>query len=282
MNEHAFDKEERDGLFDVNCHWWSGNELVEHSHSDYYEILIITDGQVSTKINNDFFSCKKGTAIFLRPNTFHCIEKGEKTSHYNIAVREEYFNALFSSNEYLFNALSEGYIVFNLPVLSFNYLLSLISKINNEEFTTLSHTLIDNVLNTLACHVMLEKDSNGQTNDKIQSYCNHAITKIDGGAYLNKKVNEIIATYPVSQPTFISRFKKITGKTPSQYLNYKRLQKAKNLLSTTSLSILEISLKIGYDSLSHFIKLFKSCFSCTPLEYRNKSKKKGKVYTYDS
>lgn len=281
MKNFIFDVKERSGAFDVNYHWWSGEELSEHYHSDYYEILIITDGEISTRINDEVFVCKKGDLIFLCPNTSHSITKGCKSAHCNMAVREEFFNSLIMSNDTVTNALSRGFIIFTPPVLTFNFILSLARKIDNDNITALSHSLTDCILSTLICHIMLEKTPSLSLN-KIESQCKDAISKIDSGKFLSKKVNDIISAYPISQPSFIAQFKKITGKTPSKYLNEKRLQKAKKLLLTTNLSVLDISLNVGYDSLSHFIKIFKKRYNLTPLEYKLKANEKDKIFTHDT
>jgi len=40
------------------------------------------------------------------------------------------------------------------------------------------------------------------------------------------------------------------------------------LLRTTQQDILQISASVGYDSLSHFIRIFKAHFKTTPKQYR--------------
>ena len=60
-----------------------------------------------------------------------------------------------------------------------------------------------------------------------------------------------------------------TGKIVS-YMKEIRTDYAKRLLSTTNLTILEISYKLGYSSISHFSKLFKQEVGLTPSEYRER------------
>ncbi|MDD6760722.1 MAG: AraC family transcriptional regulator, partial [Turicibacter sp.] len=52
-----------------------------------------------------------------------------------------------------------------------------------------------------------------------------------------------------------------------------RMSVAANLLCTTDLRIAEIAQKVGYLYPSNFIKMFRQTFECTPLQYRNNSKK---------
>lgn len=53
------------------------------------------------------------------------------------------------------------------------------------------------------------------------------------------------------------------------YISHLRVLEAKNLLTSTSLSVREISEKVGFDDYNYFIKLFKNSVGATPLKYRN-------------
>ena len=54
----------------------------------------------------------------------------------------------------------------------------------------------------------------------------------------------------------------------SQYTNSIRMTMAENLLSTTELSIDEISKQLGYNYSSNFVKMFKKTHGKTPLAFR--------------
>lgn len=76
----------------------------------------------------------------------------------------------------------------------------------------------------------------------------------------------------MSQSSFISKFKKYTGKTFVEFRNEKRIELAKKLLSSSSLSITDISMEVGYSSFSHFDKAFKKLTGSSPKDYRKSSK----------
>lgn len=59
-----------------------------------------------------------------------------------------------------------------------------------------------------------------------------------------------------------------------QYVNKIRLIEAKRLLTVSDLNIIEIALKVGFNSATHFNRRFKDCFNVTPLQYRKDVKKK--------
>ena len=73
---------------------------------------------------------------------------------------------------------------------------------------------------------------------------------------------------PMGYSLFRKEFKRITGKSPNQYLLDLRLEKAKYLLVMTTLNISEIGYQTGFDSIFYFSKLFKKKYSCSPKKYR--------------
>lgn len=67
---------------------------------------------------------------------------------------------------------------------------------------------------------------------------------------------------------FSTLFKKETGVNFLEYVTIVRIKAAKQLLSDSKKSILEISHEVGYNDLKHFTKQFKKITSLNPSEYR--------------
>ncbi len=67
---------------------------------------------------------------------------------------------------------------------------------------------------------------------------------------------------------FTRLFQRVTGIPPARFLYAVRLQEAKRLLLSTSLTVTEISTMIGYSSLGTFSTRFKSCVGLSPTAYR--------------
>lgn len=72
----------------------------------------------------------------------------------------------------------------------------------------------------------------------------------------------------VSKSRFIHIFKEYTGYSPYAYQLCIRMDRAKELLSDTSLSIEEISDFVGYSDSSYFCRIFKKYTGNTPTFYR--------------
>lgn len=74
----------------------------------------------------------------------------------------------------------------------------------------------------------------------------------------------------LSTRTFLRRFKKATGQTPVNYLQSLRVEAAKKLLETQSLSLETLTNSVGYEDLSSFTRLFKGLTGLSPSQYRKK------------
>ena len=72
----------------------------------------------------------------------------------------------------------------------------------------------------------------------------------------------------VSKFHFLKLFKIYTGFTPYEYLINYRINMAKQLLKNTNVTISDISINVGFNDESSFIKQFKKAIGYTPLNYR--------------
>ncbi len=68
---------------------------------------------------------------------------------------------------------------------------------------------------------------------------------------------------------FCKMFKKVTGLNFTNYLSRVRIEKAKNLLLNPNLRISEIAFEVGFQSLTHFNRVFKRIIGQSPTQYRN-------------
>jgi len=67
---------------------------------------------------------------------------------------------------------------------------------------------------------------------------------------------------------FCKMFKKITGINFTDYLSRVRVEKAKNLLLNPNLRVSEIAFEVGFQSLTHFNRVFKKLLGQSPTRYR--------------
>lgn len=76
----------------------------------------------------------------------------------------------------------------------------------------------------------------------------------------------------LNEKYFSNRFTKETGETFSSYLTQLRVQKARELLRTTTFKVYEIAEMAGYRNPEHFNRMFKKVCGISPAQYRKQQK----------
>lgn len=81
-------------------------------------------------------------------------------------------------------------------------------------------------------------------------------------------VHYIAETLNISPNYLSSMLKLLTGQSTQQHIHEKLIEKAKEKLSVTDLSVSEIAYELGFEHPQSFSKLFKTKTSFSPLEFR--------------
>lgn len=88
-------------------------------------------------------------------------------------------------------------------------------------------------------------------------------------------IGSIADIYGMSAASLSLKYKEQTGMYPSDYLLLLRMEKAKELLTRTKMSIQDIGTTVGYYDASSFIRRFKQHMGVTPKIYRKAMKNTG-------
>jgi AraC-like DNA-binding protein len=83
-------------------------------------------------------------------------------------------------------------------------------------------------------------------------------------------LGEVAKAVSTSTFYFCKMFKKSTGLNFTNYLSRIRIERAKNLLLNPNLRVSEIAFEVGFQSLTHFNRVFKRIIGQSPTEYRDK------------
>lgn len=81
-------------------------------------------------------------------------------------------------------------------------------------------------------------------------------------------VKKVADAMNVSSDYLSSMLKQLTGKNVQEHIHQKMIEKAKEKLSTTTLSVSEIAYELGFEHPQSFSKLFKSKTNVSPMEFR--------------
>ncbi len=81
-------------------------------------------------------------------------------------------------------------------------------------------------------------------------------------------LGQVAKAVNMSSYYFCKMFKKVTGINFTDYVARVRIEKSKNLLLNPNLRISEIAFEVGFQSLTHFNRVFKKILGQSPTEYR--------------
>jgi YesN/AraC family two-component response regulator len=90
-------------------------------------------------------------------------------------------------------------------------------------------------------------------------------------------LDEIARAMHVSTFYFCKMFKKATGLTFTDYLGRVRVEKAKNLLLNPHLRVSEIAYTMGFQSLTHFNRIFRKITGEAPTAFRDNGTSQAKA-----
>lgn len=95
------------------------------------------------------------------------------------------------------------------------------------------------------------------------------IKYIDSHLGKNIRIADIAAMCAMSESSFRRKFKKQTGVSPVKYITEAKIEKAKQLLASSELSINEISDTLSFYDTSYFYKIFKNTAGALPSAFRS-------------
>lgn len=97
---------------------------------------------------------------------------------------------------------------------------------------------------------------------------NQVIETIHAHLYEEIPVESLAQSCRMSTSHFIHQFKEYTGFSPHTYQIRLRLERAKELMSSTTMNVSEIAFAVGYDNPLYFSRLFRRHTGMSPSEYR--------------
>jgi AraC family transcriptional regulator len=87
-------------------------------------------------------------------------------------------------------------------------------------------------------------------------------------AHSQIQIAELAASIGLSAGYLHRAFRATTGKTPLEFINAKRIARARLLLAKENLPIAELALRVGFISPSHFARIFRRLTGVSPSQYR--------------
>jgi LacI family transcriptional regulator len=100
-----------------------------------------------------------------------------------------------------------------------------------------------------------------------------AVRFIRAHALQGIKVDDVLRAVPLSRRVLESRFEKLLGRTPHEEITRVQIERVKELLSETDLSLTAIAHRTGYKHVEYLSVVFKRETALTPNQYRARHRK---------
>ena len=282
FNEFFEKEQERIDIVSFYNRRWKNYIMSFHSHNRL-EVMYIKKGKCIIEVPNQVYKLKEKQMIILEPNVPHKLIAEDLCHILNIEVayvtkggclkgRELEFSYSVQASEK--EEKQQGAIVFqntdDLEFLLSGLLKELFDGDMNmvKEYLRLFCLKVDKIY--YKEHLSCEQ---GRSN-----YVDAAMEYINENYSENLTIEDIAEHLNLSKVYIHKLFKKQTGKTIVEYITELKMEKAKELLATTDIPIIDICFLVGINSRQYFSSMFKKEIGMTPKTYRDMNNNK---YRFD-
>jgi len=250
-----------------------------HFHP-FTEIFFITNGKGAFHLNDTVVNVNKWDLIIINPNCLHT----EKSSLSDVPL--EYVvlgvdNLLLNFPESYSLTNNEQQIKLYKTInfskdkdLILNYFNQLINEVENKESNY--ELVCKSILTLFVTHIIRSTTSLlfiEESHEKLNLECVKIKNYIDAHYSQNITLDFLSDLSYMNKFHLVHTFTKQIGVSPINYVINKRIQEAKNLLSTTSYSIRDIASIVGFANSSYFSQMFKKVTGMSPKSYRIENSK---------
>jgi AraC family transcriptional regulator, transcriptional activator of pobA len=224
-------------------------------------MAFLSPGQLLRGEENGIPANLSGWMLFIHPDFLWGTSLANKMKKY------EYFN--YTTNEALFLSDKEETLINGIVENIKNEYQANIDKFSQDIIISHFETLLNYSERFYHRQFITRKVTNHQILDRLEKliadYFNSddLVTKgLLTVQYISEHLN--------LSPTYLrSLLKSLTGKSTQHHIHEKLIEKAKEKLSTTDLSVSEIAYELGFEHMQSFSKLFKAKTKQSPLEFRS-------------
>lgn len=227
------------------------------------EGLFMSDHQQTAKI-------KSGDFFLLFPGEWHTYHPlpGKKWKSYWIGYKGRNMD----------DRVRAGFLSPEKPIYHVGYSADIVNlyrsalKASLEEAAFVQQTLAGIVNHLIGLMYSLERNNILNKDGERVEMINRARLRIREALESPLSIQQIASEMSVSYSNFRKLFKEYTGISPALYQQDLKLQRAKELLSTTDLSIKEIAYQLNFESPDYFSSKFKTKTGLKPSDFRQQTK----------
>lgn len=238
-----------------------------HYH-EYYEAELITDGEGVFIVNGNEYPVGRGSFCFLRPTDLHEITTSTPLRTVNIpfsgsAVSKEIFHALTTGNSCYICTLDDETVAFAESLVRHLYSLTY----GRQQDAKLKAVTVSSLL-TLLLTLFLRSPNLAVEAAEPASPVFRALAYMHQNFTADPPLRAAAAESGLQINYFCKKFKQLTGRTYTDYLNELKIDYSCRLLRGTRLSVIDVCFTCGFTSVSQFNREFRKRKGLSPGAYR--------------
>ncbi|TKG94318.1 AraC family transcriptional regulator [Puteibacter caeruleilacunae] len=251
------------------------DNLATHTHPGIIEICFLDKGSQHYMINQEKYLLKGGDLLVTYPDEPHGTSSypEEKGSLYWMMIKiPENSGRILNLSPTNSRILIDRLLAFKsrqfraLPGIR-NSLSSIFQAYNKTDDPLKMIEINSNILAFLLKVIHSgEAKEKKETSSEIKIICEYILNNLQEDVELE----ELAAKINLSLSRFKHRFKEETGVPPKEYILRKKIERAKEIMSTSSEAINEVAYSLGFTSSSYFATVFKRFTGQTPSDYRER------------
>jgi AraC family transcriptional regulator len=121
-------------------------------------------------------------------------------------------------------------------------------------------------------HLITQYHSSNQTPKKVGGLAPYQLRLVQN--FLEERIDRDVSLAQLAQIADLSTFhlcrafKQSTGLPPHRWRMARRIERARDMLETTDLTVMEVAAAVGFDNPSGFASAFRKALGVTPSDYR--------------
>lgn len=247
-----------------------------HSH-DFYEITLVTSGNIEHHINGSVQILPCNTMTFIRPADSHFFKGADQEAfeYVNLAFTQKTMRLLL---QYLDNSFDmESFDKAPMPPstrLNPSDTIAVRQSIEKLSlYTSMDKDKKKAYFLLLTAELFFKYFQNVCEGKKVQpAWFGELLQSINEPGYFCEGISCLERLSGRGLPYISRLFKEKLQTTPTDYINDLRLNYCANRLVHSDAAIIDISMDAGFNNLSHFYHLFKDKYHMSPNKYRKEKR----------
>ncbi|KOS05763.1 AraC family transcriptional regulator [Flavobacterium akiainvivens] len=250
---------------------------------NFYTVYLKKNYNAKIRYGQQYYDFDSGVMAFFAPKQLFAVESESSTKGegwmlafhpdfiqgYQVAKRmKEYGFFSYAVNEALHTSQKEEDIISGV-----------MQNLQNEIDKTIDHFTQDVIISHIElllnyCNrfysrqFITRKKANNEILSKLESLLNDYFDNSEAEKSGIPSVQYFAEQLNISPSYLSDMLRSLTGQNTQQHIHEKLIERAKELLSTTTLSVAEIAYQLGFEHPQSFHKLFKGKTNLSPLKFR--------------